>query len=158
MLLYGDVQLYQEDLKLLKPGQWLNDTIIEFYFELIEKQYDRICFVRPAIAYLLKEVPESVPLPESDLYLIPVNDNTGNRVGGSHWSLLVLDKTHNKFYHLDSMNSNHRAAASYWKAFSFLSKGDLMHPSVPQQQNGSDCGVHISGNSNGILNGMTPRL
>eukprot|EP00965_Chrysotila_dentata_P047349 1571228-Pleurochrysis_carterae.AAC.5 len=32
-----DVAVYRHDLELLRPGQWLNDTIIAYFFESFRK-------------------------------------------------------------------------------------------------------------------------
>ena len=60
---FGDVMVTTEDLGALQDGQWLTDTIIEFFFEWLERsvlaslssrQYARVVvLVRPAIAHLI---------------------------------------------------------------------------------------------------------
>ena len=55
ILAYGDVQIYQEDLATLEPGEWLNDTIIEFMFEYYEsdESFKNLYFCRPCIVHLM---------------------------------------------------------------------------------------------------------
>jgi hypothetical protein len=33
VITYGDTTLYKSDVALLQPGQWLNDSLISFWFE-----------------------------------------------------------------------------------------------------------------------------
>lgn len=32
---YGDTTLYESDVALLRPGEWLNDSVISFWFEYL---------------------------------------------------------------------------------------------------------------------------
>jgi sentrin-specific protease 8 len=78
--------------------------------------------------------------------------------GGSHWSLLVLERQRSggEFWHVDSMGDTNEAAAKQLAA-TLASGLDLravasdddgatcsFHAArVPQQRNGFDCGVHV---------------
>jgi Ulp1 family protease len=33
VLTFGDTTLHTSDLRLLRPGYWLNDNLIQFYYE-----------------------------------------------------------------------------------------------------------------------------
>jgi hypothetical protein len=69
---YGNVQIFKHDLDSLEPLQWyqkhahcigiqstiifrITDTIIEFYYELLENKFKNcsLAFMRPAIVHLL---------------------------------------------------------------------------------------------------------
>lgn len=89
-LAYGDVQVYRHDLETLSPGEWLNDTIIEFHLERLERdefkeEKQSIHFLRPGIAYFLASYADptelGIDLKCYDLVVIPVNNNSGNVAG-----------------------------------------------------------------------------
>ncbi|KAJ3094928.1 SUMO1 sentrin specific peptidase 8 [Phlyctochytrium planicorne] len=89
VLSYGDVVIRQNDYDLLEPGNWLNDTIIEFFYEWLEKHIEgtkeksvskRFGFLRPAIVHLLahssdagflESVLEGLELKTKDVIFIP---------------------------------------------------------------------------------------
>ncbi|XP_046969235.1 sentrin-specific protease 8 [Vanessa cardui] len=161
VLSFHEILLHESDVELLGGPHWLNDTVISFYFEYLEKvlfkNANEILFVSPEVTQCIKMVQAS----EISIFLEPLdidtkkfvffalNDNNSpDKAGGSHWSLLVFSKTENCFYHFDSSSgSNHDVAwdfashlMSYWKkggTINFVDKECL------QQNNGYDCGVHV---------------
>ena len=153
ILLYGNVQLYPSDLQVLDKGRWINDTIIEFYYEYLEQSLDqKILLLRPCMVYLMIQsrkdeliglkscLPE---LSNRDLIFMPLNDNDGDHVGGTHWSLLVYNRQ--KYIHFDSLSpSNTRVASKLVKKLQMMiGLGELVNSSCPQQENGSDCGGYV---------------
>ncbi|KAJ3114137.1 SUMO1 sentrin specific peptidase 8 [Phlyctochytrium bullatum] len=103
VLNYGDCVLRKSDYILLDDGQWLNDTIIEFFYEWLEKHHIRVAqgaaaataaaalgFMRPAIVHLLAHaadasylgsVVEGLNLTSKTAIFIPVNDNETEMAG-----------------------------------------------------------------------------
>ncbi|KAL1916666.1 uncharacterized protein VTP21DRAFT_5370 [Calcarisporiella thermophila] len=117
ILHYHDVILRREDVKLLDTNDWINDTIIEFYYEWLERtvlgENSHILLLRPGMVHLISHAKDTTDfvsalppaISRSTVLFIPINDNNdGHRAGGSHWSLLVFYRPTRVFYHYDSMN------------------------------------------------------
>jgi sentrin-specific protease 8 len=159
-VLYGDCQVYDYDLETLRPGEWLNDTIIEFAYEYYEKEIfqdqKRFLFLRPAIVYLIMHTRDRsslegalpIGMDQKDVIFLPINDSSGEDDSGSHWSLLVYWKQTNSFYHYDSIGSSNEMMARYCKdkIADFIGSSltaSFIPIDTPQQQNGYDCGVYV---------------
>ncbi|CAM0140476.1 hypothetical protein VKS41_006495 [Umbelopsis sp. WA50703] len=161
ILQYGDVVLRQSDYATLAEGQWLNDTIIEFHSEYLEREViprnAKILLLRPATVHLIAHIPDpsqlhsALPpnLNQSQAIFIPINDGKPNIANsGSHWSLLVFLKAASTFYYYDSLqNANINSARITARQLTPL-LGLRQHPQLvsmwtPQQPNGADCGVCV---------------
>ncbi|XP_026725971.1 sentrin-specific protease 8 isoform X1 [Trichoplusia ni] len=161
VLSFHDILLHQSDVALLDGPYWLNDTIISFYFEYLEKKIFRtakeLLFVSPEVTQCIKMVQteeiktflEPLGISRKQFVFFPLNDNdTPDVAGGSHWSLLVYSKPEVSFFHFDSSYvTNHNAA---WDFASHLipyltSIGSINYvdKECMQQGNGYDCGVHV---------------
>ncbi|CAH2092922.1 unnamed protein product [Euphydryas editha] len=161
VLSFHEILLHESDVELLGGPYWLNDTVISFYFEYLEKVLFRsakdILFVSPEVTQCIKMVePDEIsiflePLDINNKMLVffALNDNDSpDKAGGSHWSLLVFSRKENCFYHLDSSSgSNHNVAWDFAShIMSYLSKGgtiNFVDKECLQQNNGYDCGVHL---------------
>ncbi|RCH87704.1 hypothetical protein CU097_001337, partial [Rhizopus azygosporus] len=57
ILSYHDVVIRQSDLKTLEPGQWLNDTMLSFHMEFLERTFvpkeANYLFLRPGMVQLI---------------------------------------------------------------------------------------------------------
>jgi len=165
VLTYGDHTLYETDLFLLSPGQWLNDRLMGFYFDVLEVDTKAASvhykFVNPDTVMMInflkaadvKEDLASLALADGDLVVIPINNNSKvDKAGGSHWSLLVWRKSTKSFHSLDSMAPSNEAVALKVA----LKVAPLVNPSAapswtpsvmveatPRQKNSFDCGVYV---------------
>lgn len=58
ILSFHDSIIYQSDLKIIKSStEWLNDRIITFYFEYLQKEIfddEQILFIGEILTFLLK--------------------------------------------------------------------------------------------------------
>jgi len=59
VLSYENSLLYKDDVRLLEPPGWINDSIIEFVFEYFaneqfEEMSEDICFIAPQVSQFLK--------------------------------------------------------------------------------------------------------
>lgn len=178
----GDATINQSDLEILKAEKsWLNDNIITFYFEWLKRDLGEksrnLVFIHPSAAYMLKILPleeltcsvgrGSNPFldaqkPETDIICVPVNDSEDPSIaGGSHWSLLIINKNDNIGYHYDSYyGHNDNVALKTLSCFNRLlfpinSSSQLKFEDAhsKQQQNGYDCGVYTLMN---LLNIVVP--
>lgn len=128
-LSYGGVVLRRSDLDLLKGPHFLNDCLIEFYFNYLsnnshhqlgdDKHHsslskDDILLVPPTLSFWLansedseslKEFEESNEVLKKQVVIFTVNNNrnVGENDGGTHWSLLVFYRKSNTFVHYDSL-------------------------------------------------------
>lgn len=131
VLSFHEILLHRSDVELLDGPYWLNDTIISFYFEYLERVLfsgaSELLFVSPEVTQCIKMVEteeiktflEPLDINRKSFVFFALNDNDSpDTAGGSHWSLLVYSKPETCFYHLDSSSgSNHNVA---WEFASHL--------------------------------------
>lgn len=116
VLKYKDVVLRASDLETLRESCFLNDQIIAFYFSYLFSSIktDDMLLVTPSVSVWLanchddkfvEEFAQSCKLSSKRLVLFSVNDidDFAGDDNGSHWSILVYDRTKNSFLHFDSM-------------------------------------------------------
>ncbi|KAI8969995.1 hypothetical protein BDF20DRAFT_888804 [Mycotypha africana] len=162
VLHYHDVVIRQSDLETLTPGQWLNDTMIEFYMEFLERTFvpkdANYLFLRPGMVHLVTyaegDVQQLLPalppkLHDYEAIFMPINDGRPDEAySGTHWSIMVYIKAANAFYYYDTLKFNNLRhgdlACKRFKSLLRLRKPAQFIPSsTPQQENNSDCGVCI---------------
>ncbi|XP_026321347.1 sentrin-specific protease 8 [Hyposmocoma kahamanoa] len=161
VLSFHEVLLHNSDLQLLDGPYWLNDNIISFYFEYLEKNLfssaEEILFVSPEVTQCIKMVDteeiktflEPLGIQTKQFVFFALNDNDSpDRAGGSHWSLLVYSKPESCFFHVDSSSgSNHNVAWEFAShLMSYFVRGastNFVNKECTQQNNGYDCGVHV---------------
>ncbi|KAJ2370608.1 SUMO1 sentrin specific peptidase 8 [Coemansia sp. RSA 2610] len=152
---YHGVAVYSSDIKSLREGHWLNDTILGFYFEYLTHDILRgdssIVLLKPAVVQLLQQqtdlnsVLQALPpdLYKHEIIFMPI----GN---GTHWSLLVYCRQAYPapFHYFDSMaNANFKHALAAKLKLEQILFGSQQLPMVthscPQQENSYDCGVFV---------------
>ncbi|KAL7034061.1 hypothetical protein ACKWTF_007833 [Chironomus riparius] len=159
---YHDSCLYKSDVEILYlETEWINDRIISFYFDYLQHEiYEskEILFLGSEVTQAIKlmENPDEInavildPLDveEKNFIIFPINDNSKDQVGGSHWSLLVYSKPDKTFYHFDSSGSS-----NYWvcsKLVNIIKSCLKLSNNVKieqvdclQQNNCYDCGIYV---------------
>ncbi|XP_071540551.1 sentrin-specific protease 8-like [Panulirus ornatus] len=161
ILSYHDCLIHESDLRLLEGRNWLNDSLISFWFEHLQHDVfrgrSRLLFISPEVTQLIKmgdanELPIFLnPLNAryKDNIFLPVNDNSSVIAsGGSHWSLLVYSRDDNKWYHYDSQRgANFRDARCLVQRInSYLDRdipATLVDANCTQQDNSYDCGAFV---------------
>lgn len=143
------------------PLQWLNDEVINFYMELLcerSRENERLPKVHAMNTFFLKRLTEAgysgvrrwtrkVDIFAFDVIPIPVHK-------GVHWCMAIIHMKNQTITYYDSMGSPDnavlRALANYLQEESRdkkkcefdMSGWKLINaPDIPQQENGSDCGV-----------------
>ncbi|XP_029462336.1 sentrin-specific protease 2 isoform X2 [Rhinatrema bivittatum] len=158
------LQLTRGDIWTLKNHHWLNDEVINFYLSLLvernkEQHLPRLhvfsTFFYPKLYsggyYSVRRWTKHVNLFENDLILIPIHLRV-------HWSLVAVDLRKKTIAYHDSMGQKNpgicKNVLKYLQEESKATRNqslDLaqwtlnsMSPhEIPQQMNGSDCGVFI---------------
>ena len=131
VLSFHDSLIRESDIKLIVANDWLNDSIITFWFEYLSnvKYSDvspQISFMSPEVVQMIKSADsyysstrsavqsmlQSMCLTDKHLILMPINDHSSRSLtaGGSHWTLVAIirnpyPKTSFRFTHMDSMSS-----------------------------------------------------
>lgn len=167
----GREQVSDRDLCRLKPGQWLNDEIINFYGQLIveraseaveakENEKGKILNAHYLSSFFwtklqsgyekgrLAKWTKKLDIFSKDIILMPVNH------GNSHWTSAAINFRQKRFEAYDSMGSDcarvFEALRSYVdaehknkknKPFDFTGWVDRRIDNYPEQENGYDCGV-----------------
>ncbi|KAK7154980.1 hypothetical protein R3I93_009816 [Phoxinus phoxinus] len=159
------LRITQRDLATLQEASWLNDEVINFYMNLVmsrseqevggRKVYSFSTFLFPKLHggghASVRRWTKAVDLFLYDIILVPLHL-------GVHWSLAVVDFKSKSVLSYDSMGQRHDDICNlillYLKEEFKVKKGkDLdmskwtlssLRPSeIPQQKNGSDCGVFV---------------
>ncbi|KAM8736971.1 sentrin-specific protease 2 isoform 2-T2 [Acanthopagrus schlegelii] len=163
------LRITQRDLATLQEGGWLNDEVINFYLSLVMercsgeaaalKVYSFSTFFFPKLwgggggqaggHAAVKRWTKAVDLFLHDLVLVPLHL-------GVHWALAVIDFKSKTVKSYDSMGQRHDDICSllllYLKEEHKAKKGreldsakwtvgSFRSTEIPQQKNGSDCGV-----------------
>lgn len=152
----------RKDLQTLSHLNWLNDEVINFYMNLLVERskqpdlpsaYTFNTFFFPKLRSsgysAVRRWTKKVDIFSVDLILVPVHL-------GVHWCLSVVDFRNKSITYFDSMGGNNdeacRILLNYLKQESEDKKGQKMETSgwslkskrpneIPQQMNGSDCGM-----------------
>ncbi|XP_026196208.1 sentrin-specific protease 2 isoform X2 [Anabas testudineus] len=163
------LRITQRDLSTLQEGGWLNDEVINFYLSLVMerssgeaaglKVYSFSTFFFPKLRgggggqpgghAAVKRWTKAVDIFLYDLILVPLHL-------GVHWAMAVIDLKSKTVRSYDSMGQRHDDICSlllvYLKEEHRAKKGkeldaikwtvgSLRATDIPQQKNGSDCGV-----------------
>ncbi|KAI8643369.1 hypothetical protein BD408DRAFT_415125 [Parasitella parasitica] len=163
----NNISLTERDLLTLKPGKWLNDTIIDYSLKLIEDkcQHNQLITVSSTFFFTkLKSAKERnldiyketktwinyTKLRQSKTWFIPVCQN-------HHWFLIAVAfpfKSKSFIYAMDSLNIDRTSEAKL--IVEFLEKihtvetntpirkiPQIYQTKIPRQQNMNDCGLHV---------------
>jgi sentrin-specific protease 8 len=161
VLNFHEALLHKSDIDLLSGPDWLNDNIISFYFEYLEKiaykNEGKFLFVSPDVTQCLKISPsddlsvflDPLQVKKRDfIFLVLNNCVRTDSPGGTHWSLLVYSKPEDTFFHFDSSARSNfkqawKLASNLFKYLSSYGKSDFQELDSLQQANGYDCGIHV---------------
>ncbi|CCE80230.1 Piso0_003332 [Millerozyma farinosa CBS 7064] len=152
------IEITSRDLQTLKYGNWLNDNIIDFYFNLITEKNPRVYGWTTHFFTTLKQKGyqsvarwakrRKLDVTAKDIILVPVN------IMGTHWALAVINNIEKRFQYFDSLSSRGNMPALQLLRTYMKEEGKKLGSSInfesyeiqaampsPQQNNGSDCGV-----------------
>lgn len=162
VLSFFDSLVRASDLRTVEKNGWLSDTIIGFAFEYFQNVMfagidDNILFIGPEVTQFVKMIDSAEEL---KVFLDPlcltakrfvfcsVNDNNSLvAIGGTHWSLLVIDIKGKKSFHYDPIAGSNRPAAlklmKQFVRFMWGELGEFVDEDCPQQKNSCDCGMYV---------------
>ncbi|KAM3957697.1 LOW QUALITY PROTEIN: uncharacterized protein ACR2FA_008270 [Aphomia sociella] len=156
-----NLRIHRRDLQTLSGLNWLNDEVINFYMNLLmqrseerddlPKVYAANTFFYPKLMQSgqagLRRWTRKIDIFAHDLMVVPVHL-------GVHWCLSLIDFRDKKILYLDSMGSPNQACLDALlkylhdehqdkKGQAFDAKGWKTErlKDIPQQMNGSDCGM-----------------
>nr|CAD7595868.1 unnamed protein product [Timema genevievae] len=168
VLSFYESLLHRSDVNLLNGPHWLNDNVISFYFEYLEKVIhkgnNQILFVGPEVTQCLKISPseelgtflDPLKVKQRKFIFLALNDcEVLDTPGGTHWSLLVYSKPENMFFHFDSSAGCNKdqackLSAKLLRYFTGSKELGFQEPETLQQVNGYDCGIHLICNAEWI--------
>lgn len=165
------------DVDLLRPGHWLNDSVLGFWQEFLSSApppegfggREELLFIDPAAACCissetdpedLHDMLEPLELPKRSLVLVPVSDRTDRGSGsGSHWSLLALRAEPRQAEYYDSLGTGNLASATR-----IAENMSTMFPGLStvrvceagKQDNSHDCGVFVALFAEALCRGSSP--
>ncbi|XP_060801205.1 sentrin-specific protease 1-like isoform X2 [Amyelois transitella] len=156
-----NLRIHRRDLQTLSGLNWLNDEVINFYMNLLMQRaeerkdlprvYAANTFFYPKLMQSgqagLRRWTRKVDIFANDLMIVPVHL-------GVHWCLSIIDFRDKKVSYLDSMGGRNlaclEALLQYLKDEHQDKKGQPFDAAgwnteclkdIPQQMNGSDCGM-----------------
>ena len=149
-------EIRRKDIKTLQGLNWLNDEIINFYFNMLMERSPKEIYCFNTFFYsklkdsghrMLKRWTKKVDLFTFKLILIPIHL-------GMHWVLASIDMKNKEINYFDSMNGNNSECLKllliYLKDELHDKKKEALdtenwkltiRKEIPQQMNGSDCGM-----------------
>ncbi|CAM6099494.1 unnamed protein product [Calypogeia fissa] len=185
VLSYGDVLLRQSDVSLLDGPHFLNDHIIEFFFNYLSKEHcsssdtqetevSPLLLVGPTLTFWLLHCPDSEGLmaaidpmkfEEREMVIFALNNNEDVETaeGGTHWTVLMFNRQRNTFEHFDSMAGTNTKQARELMNIIKPHMGEratgakFIEQATPQQENNYDCGVYVMAIAKVLCNAFQDR-
>ena len=131
-----DANIYDRDLVLLRPGNWLNDSCINYCLRRLEFQIsdEAVLLLDPAVASFLviqcddddeyADLSTGLEILKRKWIFVPISNSDSFTVLSSHWSLLVVHTDSGNMYHFDSGGNSNRKACetTAFKMFQLLKR------------------------------------
>ncbi|KRZ17414.1 Sentrin-specific protease 1 [Trichinella zimbabwensis] len=156
------IDIRPKDLKTLAGGNWLNDEVINFYFNLIVERSKKNCSLPSVYVFNtffclklsrsgfdgVKRWTRNVNIFNHDFLFIPVHSS-------AHWTLATIDFRKKTVLHYDSLGGSNVTLLNSLKEYlcqESKAKGHDLHidqwtfshaEGVPRQGNFNDCGVFV---------------
>jgi sentrin-specific protease 1 len=170
---FQNIPISRRDMATLRPRQWLNDEVINYFFKLLEQReasaveatWPRCHFHQTNFYTKLAETPAGYKYSEvarwtrkkdvfsKDLIIVPIHCN------GNHWTLAVINMKQKRFEYYDSLRGSPNMVLTNlrrWLEDESLDKKKVPFDTsgwtevvwkqgqTPQQCNGWDCGIFMS--------------
>ncbi len=165
----GEISVRVAETYCLETKEWLHDNLIEFYLEYLrhikhKNDKGKIEIIGPTVSQCIKvsdcavttqEMIGPLNLDEMNVVLIPVNNANERSSEGTHWSLLVMIPSTERFYHLDTLEDMNKDSAKVlvvklsnqlgFRAPRFFSSIKV------RQDNAVDCGLYVLKNADNAI-------
>ncbi|XP_016998257.3 interaptin isoform X2 [Drosophila takahashii] len=158
-----NMHITRRDIRTMLDGEWLNDEVINFYMNLMTERSEKRPGELPATYAMntffvprllqaghagVKRWTRKVDIFSKDVIPVPVH------VNGVHWCMAIIHMRNKTIHYYDSMGQPNQPVLNALEAYLREESLDKRKqpfdtsvfkiesaPNVPQQQNGSDCGV-----------------
>lgn len=145
------IEITRRDIEFLQGTNWLNDSLIDFYLELIQEKYPSVfCFdifflqslqIANSQPFDLRRRSTPSNLLMNNLILVPVHRP-------QHWALITIKPRERRIEYYDSLGWNGEQYLSivedYLKSRTGENEWTLENiAEIPRQDNNSDCGVFL---------------
>ena len=159
---YFDTVVDIQEIDILKNKfAWINDNIISFTYEYschVTFKDSKFLFIDPPTVFFWGNVLDAPDILSNDLRILdafdkriiffPLNNNADTeRIGGTHWSLLVYTEKTQSFTFYDSLTSSgmSKDAIKLAQAIAKALEVPLQFSEeyCPQQHNAIDCGLFL---------------
>jgi sentrin-specific protease 8 len=165
-LSHNNILLRRSDFDCFRDYCQINDMCISFYYDYLNKSNNVLLLDPVAVSTIIffedsiEELKEYFPLnmENKEYIFLPVNDNTNkfNYGGGSHWALIVYQKSDNCFYYIDSMLSyinNTNILCDKISKIMDRVEGEIVKADIIKyQENTYDCGMFVLAFTQFLLN------
>ncbi|KAG8254518.1 SUMO1 sentrin specific peptidase 8 [Homalodisca vitripennis] len=143
--------------------KWINDQIIDSYFDSMSTSVvgKNVFLSGPSSTQLISHsqvtASEIMKLPafsNSNVVLSCVSNSADltKEDGGTHWSLLCIDRVNNDCYHFDSLQGSNKCSVLKMLEHLNISSTNLVDMECFQQTNNYECGINVIVNAKHILN------
>ncbi|KAG8251913.1 SUMO1 sentrin specific peptidase 8 [Homalodisca vitripennis] len=143
--------------------KWIDDQIIDSYFDSMSTSVvGKYVFLSgPSSTQLISHsqvtASEIMKLPafsNSNVVLLCVSNSADltKEDGGTHWSLLCIDRVNNDCYHFDSLQGSNKCSVLKMLEHLNISSTNLVDMECFQQTNNYECGINVIVNAKHILN------
>ena len=166
-----NVPVYRRDMRKLKPGEWLNDEVVNYYFKMLLARandegdpnrpkchvtntqfYPKLAETDKGYCYAnVRRWTKKVDIFSKDLVIIPIHCH------GNHWTLALINFSRKRLEYFDPLfGSAGEVLRNLRKYVQDESKDKSQKPydmsewreiahrdGMPRQQNGYDCGVFM---------------
>jgi Ulp1 family protease len=144
------ITVQKRDLACLSGREWINDEVLNSYISLVTCECDYNIGYTNSFFYKKLErdgceaaAPwhgiKNQPISRYETFLVPI-------CKGIHWIMAVFDFVEGQLAILDSLHGQHEDVAGKLNEFLAWQGGEMLpviHPEVPTQRNGDDCGVFV---------------
>lgn len=175
---YRDIQKLKLELEIIQNeyvkcntnpwnrNKWLEDKVINDYFTAISESIDcdDILFLGPSVTLTIRFATPDI-VNDSDCFkflFAPVRrfifacisdcSDAARDDSGSHWSLLIFDRGHNKSYHFDSLQPLNRVSAEIVARNMGVQPNNVIEIPCIQQKKSFECGIHVLANTQYVAN------
>jgi len=167
---FNGIPVKRHDMASLRPKEWLNDEVINFFIKLLEDRaktdggdrfptchfmntqfYPKLAETDHGYNYAsVRRWTKKIDVFAKELIIVPIHCH------GNHWTLAVVNFKQRLFEYFDSLRGGPSSVLLHLRkyiedesidkkkvAYSLSDWSDVVHADSPTQRNGYDCGVFM---------------